>query len=168
MPPDFRAISALQIKYTGFRDRPHEERQTRFQNACRDGRSEIVSRRAWGRGEAAGGPRRAPLTCCARPGRVPDGAADAAAPGTERAQAHFLVRIRKAKKPTPTARPALGRARVPSLWPAALVSALGLELKPEPGKRHRLACDLDGDRSVCRKNTPVHEKNHLGSAIVCF
>lgn len=32
-----------QIKYTGFRDRPHEERQARFQNACRDGRSEIVS-----------------------------------------------------------------------------------------------------------------------------
>lgn len=35
----------LQIKYTGFRDRPHEERQARFQNACRDGRSEIVSTR---------------------------------------------------------------------------------------------------------------------------
>lgn len=33
----------LQIKYTGFRDRPHEERQARFQNACRDGRSEVVS-----------------------------------------------------------------------------------------------------------------------------
>lgn len=32
-----------QIKYTGFRDRPHDERQTRFQNACRDGRSEVVS-----------------------------------------------------------------------------------------------------------------------------
>lgn len=44
----------MQIKYTGFRDRPHEERQTRFQNACRDGRSEIVSRRALVRGEAAG------------------------------------------------------------------------------------------------------------------
>ncbi|KAK2085234.1 hypothetical protein P7K49_036534 [Saguinus oedipus] len=39
---------ALQIKYTGFRDRPHEERQARFQNACRDGRSEIVSQRARG------------------------------------------------------------------------------------------------------------------------
>ena len=38
----------MQIKYTGFRDRPHEERQARFQNACRDGRSEIVSRRDWG------------------------------------------------------------------------------------------------------------------------
>lgn len=36
-------FSALQIKYTGFRDRPHEERQARFQNACRDGRSEVVS-----------------------------------------------------------------------------------------------------------------------------
>ena len=39
---------ALQIKYTGFRDRPHEECQARFQNACRDGRSEIVSRLARG------------------------------------------------------------------------------------------------------------------------
>ncbi|XP_010849425.1 PREDICTED: core-binding factor subunit beta [Bison bison bison] len=34
--------SARAIKYTGFRDRPHEERQARFQNACRDGRSEIA------------------------------------------------------------------------------------------------------------------------------
>ncbi|PNI91337.1 CBFB isoform 3, partial [Pan troglodytes] len=33
-----------EIKYTGFRDRPHEERQARFQNACRDGRSEIARR----------------------------------------------------------------------------------------------------------------------------
>ncbi|XP_042556646.1 core-binding factor subunit beta isoform X4 [Dipodomys merriami] len=39
----FRKLSReCEIKYTGFRDRPHEERQTRFQNACRDGRSEIV------------------------------------------------------------------------------------------------------------------------------
>ncbi|CAB1313865.1 unnamed protein product, partial [Coregonus sp. 'balchen'] len=30
------------IKYTGFRDRPHEERQARFHTACRDGRSEIA------------------------------------------------------------------------------------------------------------------------------
>ncbi|NWJ10424.1 PEBB factor, partial [Crypturellus undulatus] len=29
-------------KYTGFRDRPHEERQVRFQNACRDGHTEIA------------------------------------------------------------------------------------------------------------------------------
>ncbi|XP_015443245.2 core-binding factor subunit beta [Pteropus alecto] len=34
--------ASLLIKYTGFRDRPHEERQARFQNACRDGRSEIA------------------------------------------------------------------------------------------------------------------------------
>lgn len=46
---------ALQIKYTGFRDRPHEERQARFQNACRDGRSEIVSRRARGADRGARG-----------------------------------------------------------------------------------------------------------------
>ncbi|XP_021112576.1 core-binding factor subunit beta isoform X4 [Heterocephalus glaber] len=39
----FRKLSReCEIKYTGFRDRPHEERQMRFQNACRDGRSEIV------------------------------------------------------------------------------------------------------------------------------
>uniref|UniRef100_A0A8D2MXP4 Core-binding factor subunit beta n=1 Tax=Zonotrichia albicollis TaxID=44394 RepID=A0A8D2MXP4_ZONAL len=40
-PPDCAPCSP-QIKYTGFRDRPHEERQARFQNACRDGRSEIA------------------------------------------------------------------------------------------------------------------------------
>uniref|UniRef100_A0A8C7Q1W1 Core-binding factor subunit beta n=1 Tax=Oncorhynchus mykiss TaxID=8022 RepID=A0A8C7Q1W1_ONCMY len=34
--------SYFQIKYTGFRDRPHEERQARFHTACRDGRSEIA------------------------------------------------------------------------------------------------------------------------------
>lgn len=39
----FRKLSReCEIKYTGFRDRPHEERQMRFQNACRDGRSEIA------------------------------------------------------------------------------------------------------------------------------
>ncbi|XP_065517070.1 core-binding factor subunit beta-like isoform X5 [Lathamus discolor] len=39
----FRKLSReCEVKYTGFRDRPHEERQARFQNACRDGRSEIA------------------------------------------------------------------------------------------------------------------------------
>uniref|UniRef100_UPI0037E8CDCE core-binding factor subunit beta isoform X4 n=1 Tax=Semicossyphus pulcher TaxID=241346 RepID=UPI0037E8CDCE len=39
----FRKLSReCEIKYTGFRDRPHEERQARFSNACRDGRSEVV------------------------------------------------------------------------------------------------------------------------------
>ncbi|XP_041124736.1 core-binding factor subunit beta-like isoform X1 [Polyodon spathula] len=39
----FRKLSReCEIKYTGFRDRPHEERQARFQNACREGRSEIA------------------------------------------------------------------------------------------------------------------------------
>ncbi|XP_023675593.1 core-binding factor subunit beta-like isoform X2 [Paramormyrops kingsleyae] len=39
----FRRLSReCEIRYTGFRDRPHEERQARFQHACRDGRSEIV------------------------------------------------------------------------------------------------------------------------------
>lgn len=33
----------LQVKYTGYRDRPIEERQIRFQNACRtEGRAEIA------------------------------------------------------------------------------------------------------------------------------
>lgn len=33
----------LQIRYTGFRDRPIEERQIRFQNGCRaEGRTEIA------------------------------------------------------------------------------------------------------------------------------
>uniref|UniRef100_UPI00398E841E core-binding factor subunit beta isoform X3 n=1 Tax=Pristiophorus japonicus TaxID=55135 RepID=UPI00398E841E len=39
----FRKLSReCEIKYTGFRDRPHDERQMRFQNASRDGRSEIA------------------------------------------------------------------------------------------------------------------------------
>ncbi|XP_043563159.1 core-binding factor subunit beta isoform X6 [Chiloscyllium plagiosum] len=43
----FRKLSReCEIKYTGFRDRPHDERQMRFQNACRDGRSEIVCLKA--------------------------------------------------------------------------------------------------------------------------
>lgn len=34
---------ALQIRYTGFRDRPQEERMLRFQSACRtEGRTEIA------------------------------------------------------------------------------------------------------------------------------
>lgn len=33
----------LQIRYTGFRDRPLQERQIRFQNGCREGHCEIVS-----------------------------------------------------------------------------------------------------------------------------
>ncbi|KAK2092232.1 hypothetical protein P7K49_028760 [Saguinus oedipus] len=39
----FRKLSRrCEINYTGFRDRPHEERQARFQNPCREGRSEIA------------------------------------------------------------------------------------------------------------------------------
>lgn len=33
--------SSLQIRYTGFRDRPQEERKIRFQNGCREGHTEI-------------------------------------------------------------------------------------------------------------------------------
>lgn len=32
-----------QVRYTGYRDRPVEERQMRFQNGCREGHTEIVS-----------------------------------------------------------------------------------------------------------------------------
>ncbi|XP_033013152.1 core-binding factor subunit beta isoform X4 [Lacerta agilis] len=39
----FRKLSReCEIKYTGFRDRPHEEDRPGFRNACRDGRSEIA------------------------------------------------------------------------------------------------------------------------------
>lgn len=58
-PPDCAPCSP-QIKYTGFRDRPHEERQARFQNACRDGRSEIVSGAAFPSRPAGTGPGRPP------------------------------------------------------------------------------------------------------------
>lgn len=30
------------MRYTGYRDRPQEERQIRFQNGCREGHSEIA------------------------------------------------------------------------------------------------------------------------------
>lgn len=32
----------LQVRYTGYRDRPMEERQVRFQNSCREGQVEIA------------------------------------------------------------------------------------------------------------------------------
>jgi hypothetical protein len=32
---------SLQIRYTGFRDRPQEERRIRFQNGCREGHTEV-------------------------------------------------------------------------------------------------------------------------------
>ena len=32
----------LQVRYTGYRDRPQEERQVRFQNGCREGHTEIA------------------------------------------------------------------------------------------------------------------------------
>lgn len=32
----------FQVKYTGYRDRPLEERQVRFQNGCREGHTEIA------------------------------------------------------------------------------------------------------------------------------
>jgi len=33
----------IQVRYTGYRDRPLEERQVRFQNGCREGHTELVS-----------------------------------------------------------------------------------------------------------------------------
>lgn len=32
----------LKVRYTGYRDRPMEERQVRFQNGCREGHTEIA------------------------------------------------------------------------------------------------------------------------------
>ena len=34
---------SFQARYTGYRDRPHEERQVRFQTECREGHADIVS-----------------------------------------------------------------------------------------------------------------------------
>ena len=36
-------VFCLQVRYTGYRDRSHEERQVRFQAGCREGHSELVS-----------------------------------------------------------------------------------------------------------------------------
>jgi hypothetical protein len=33
---------SFQVRYTGFRDRPQEERRIRFQNGCREGHTEIA------------------------------------------------------------------------------------------------------------------------------
>ncbi|KAJ3634147.1 hypothetical protein MTP99_011052 [Tenebrio molitor] len=39
----FRRLSReSEVRYTGYRDRPQEERQVRFQNACREGHTEIA------------------------------------------------------------------------------------------------------------------------------
>jgi hypothetical protein len=39
----FRRLSReSEVRYTGFRDRPLEERQIRFQNACREGHTEVA------------------------------------------------------------------------------------------------------------------------------
>lgn len=32
----------IQVRYTSYRDRPHEERQNRFQMGCREGHVDIV------------------------------------------------------------------------------------------------------------------------------
>lgn len=38
-----RFLKFFQIKYVGYRDRPLEERQLRFQTECREGNTSIVS-----------------------------------------------------------------------------------------------------------------------------
>jgi hypothetical protein len=39
----FRKLSReSEVRYTGFRDRPHEERQVRFQTECREGHADIA------------------------------------------------------------------------------------------------------------------------------
>lgn len=35
-------LKSAQVRYTGYRDRPVEERQVRFQNGCREGYTEIA------------------------------------------------------------------------------------------------------------------------------
>ena len=40
--PVIKIIILFQVRYTGYRDRPQEERQVRFQNACREGHTEIA------------------------------------------------------------------------------------------------------------------------------
>ena len=40
---DIHFCVEFQIKYTGFRDRSHDERQVRFQAGCREGHAELVS-----------------------------------------------------------------------------------------------------------------------------
>ncbi|KAM7283150.1 hypothetical protein ISCGN_000294 [Ixodes scapularis] len=44
----FRRLSReCETRYTGYRDRPLEERQVRFQNACREGHTEVVSHQSF-------------------------------------------------------------------------------------------------------------------------
>uniref|UniRef100_A0A8C8XG10 Core-binding factor subunit beta n=1 Tax=Panthera leo TaxID=9689 RepID=A0A8C8XG10_PANLE len=169
----FRKLSReCEIKYTGFRDRPHEERQARFQNACRDGRSEIVSRRGKGTGGSGRGDRGARGSLVARgpprPRPVPDGAADAAAPGTERAPSHFLLGIQNEKQDTGGPRPRgetlpCGPLRVGYVSQARLDSLPRVELTPEPNctrKAHCTGCDTDKGFGVfVRKKTPIRKKN---------
>ena len=38
----FSFLPLAQVRYTGYRDRPVEERQVRFQNGCREGYTEIA------------------------------------------------------------------------------------------------------------------------------
>ncbi|KAJ3634145.1 hypothetical protein MTP99_011050 [Tenebrio molitor] len=40
--PNLIKLVIFQVRYTGYRDRPQEERQVRFQNACREGHTEIA------------------------------------------------------------------------------------------------------------------------------
>lgn len=35
-------FNLFQVRYTGYRDRPQEERMVRFQNGCREGHTEIA------------------------------------------------------------------------------------------------------------------------------
>lgn len=108
----------------------------RFQNACRDGRSEIVSRGGGARGSEA----RASLVALGppRPRPVPDGGADSAAPGTERAPSHFLLGIQNAKADPGGPRPrAEALPRGPWAGRHVLQTRLGssprAELTPEAG-----------------------------------
>ncbi len=39
----YSILSLFQVRYTGYRDRPIHERQSKFLNGCREGTTEIVS-----------------------------------------------------------------------------------------------------------------------------
>ncbi|XP_024881352.1 protein big brother isoform X2 [Temnothorax curvispinosus] len=42
MAENLRPLLIESVRYTGYRDRPLEERQVRFQNGCREGHTEIA------------------------------------------------------------------------------------------------------------------------------
>lgn len=129
----------MQIKYTGFRDRPHEERQARFQNACRDGRSEIVSRRGGGPGAPGTEARAGHLLRggCRGPGRF----RTPRVPELSGAPSHFLLGIQNAKADTGGPR-VLARRRFPVTLGGGYVSQTRLANRRQT-KQGKVMCRLE-------------------------